>query len=144
MEKNDMWKVKKKWQQGTIKVGQTGETELVISDRLSKDSIISVEVEYLIEKEHWFLPDAKYFIVPDGSQCLLPIPLPPYKSELTFPIYYLAGENPVLKVKTFSIFQKTRVNITRIKYRTIDTRDDTVKYMFNKGGCGYWSPLFHK
>lgn len=99
------------------------------------DSAYSVKIKYNINNPYLGIPYIsklpRYFIYIDNAACTLPVSLPPYKNEFSFPILpTLDGSLPTIKPKIESILPGCDISITEVEVEKILLPEKTLQYLY--------------
>lgn len=104
-------------------------------DNYKPDGIYSIKVKYTIENPYSLIPYIskvpRYFIYINNAESTLPISLPPYQSEFTFPVMpAFDGTSPTLSVKVESVLPGCSIAITRVTVEKITLPEKTMQYLY--------------
>ncbi len=107
--------------QGTAFGSHNGEVEIPIPTTLPEETILVVKLTYRIYNPRHSIPFfgrlPRYLVYPIGTHNQIPVSLPPYAREVTFPLVLRNGENPWLALNV--VAGRAGFRIDRIDWRTI-------------------------
>jgi len=137
-QQDALWQTTETWD-GEVKLDAKGSTtvELPLDPQLypSNYSTVVVNIDYKIVNPWQHLPLIgklpRYSLQPSNSWSSLPILLPPYRSNFSFPLYVERRTQPVLTLNVGNLLPGVSFKITNLRYRILQVPEVNVRALMD-------------